>query len=100
MKFGFIGCGNMASAVINGALKKGIVTREEIIASVKTESSAQKVQDTLGITCTTDNLAVASQADYLFLAVKPQFCKEVADQIRDSLKKEQVLVSIKVGDLA
>ena len=60
MKFGFIGCGNMASAVINGALKKGIVTREEIIASVKTESSAQKVQDTLGITCTTDNLAVAS----------------------------------------
>ena len=77
----------MASAVINGALKKGIVTREEIIASVKTESSAQKVKDTLGITCTTDNLAVASQADYLFLAVKPQFCEEVADQIRDSLKK-------------
>ena len=55
MKFGFIGCGNMASAVINGALKKGIVTREEIIASVKTESSAQKVQDTLVITCTIDN---------------------------------------------
>lgn len=97
MKFGFIGCGNMASAVINGALKKEIVTREEIIASVKTESSAQKVQDTLGITCTTDNLAVASQADYLFLAVKPQFCEEVADQIRDSLKKEQVLVSIAAG---
>ena len=97
MKFGFIGCGNMASAVINGALKKGIVTREEIIASVKTESSAQKVKDTLGITCTTDNLAVASQADYLFLAVKPQFCEKVADQIRDSLKKEQVLVSIAAG---
>ena len=97
MKFGFIGCGNMASAVINGALKKGIVTREEIIASVKTESSAQKVKDTLGITCTTDNLAVASQADYLFLAVKPQFCEEVAAQICQSRKEGQILVSIAAG---
>lgn len=97
MKFGFIGCGNMASAVINGALKKGIVTREEIIASVKTEASAKKVQDTLGISCTTDNLTVAAQADYLFLAVKPQFCEEVARQICESRKDGQVLVSIAAG---
>ena len=40
MKFGFIGCGNMASAIINGGLKKGIFTKEELLASVKTEASA------------------------------------------------------------
>lgn len=66
MKFGFIGCGNMASAIINGGLKKGIFTKEELLASVKTEASARKIQDTLGISCSTDNLAVAAQADYLF----------------------------------
>ena len=51
MKFGFIGCGNMASAIINGGLKKGIFTKEELLASVKTEASARKIQDTLGISC-------------------------------------------------
>ena len=97
MKFGFIGCGNMASAIINGGLKKGIFTKEELLASVKTEASARKVQDTLGISCTTDNLAVAAQADYLFLAVKPQFCEEVASQISQSRKEGQILVSIAAG---
>ena len=28
MKIGFIGCGNMASAMIGGNLKKGIVKKE------------------------------------------------------------------------
>ena len=37
MKIGFIGCGNMASAMIGGILKKGIVKKEEIIVSNLTE---------------------------------------------------------------
>lgn len=97
MKFGFIGCGNMASAIISGGLKKEIFTKEELLASVKTEASAQKVRDALGISCTTDNLAVAAQADFLFLAVKPQFCEEVAAQISQSRKEGQILVSIAAG---
>ena len=97
MKFGFIGCGNMASAIISGGMKKEIFTKEELLASVKTEASAQKVRDALGISCTTDNLAVAAQADFLFLAVKPQFCEEVAAQISQHRKEGQILVSIAAG---
>lgn len=97
MKYGFIGCGNMAAAIINGALAKGILAKEDILASVKTEPSAKRIQETMGIACTTDNLSVASQADYLFLAVKPQFCEEVALEVRGKRKKGQVLVSIAAG---
>ena len=97
MKYGFIGCGNIAAAIINGALAKGILAKEDILASVKTESSAKRIQETMGIACTTDNLSVASQADYLFLAVKPQFCEEVALEVRGKRKKGQVLVSIAAG---
>lgn len=42
MKLGFIGCGNMASAIIGGILNKGLAQPEDICASVKTQSSAQK----------------------------------------------------------
>lgn len=97
MKLGFIGCGNMASAVIAGVLKKGIVEKEDILASVKTETSAERVRKNLGISCCTDNKKVAIAADFLFLAVKPQFCQEVALEIRGVLKKNQVLVSVIAG---
>lgn len=97
MKLGFIGCGNMASAIIGGILENNMVKKEDILASVKSESSAKRVQETLGISCSTDNLAVAKQADYLFLAVKPQFCAQVAAQIKDVLPKNQVIISIIAG---
>lgn len=97
MKLGFIGCGNMASAIIGGVIEKGIVNKEDILASVKTEASAKKVQETLGISCSPDNLSVVKHADYLFLAVKPQFCADVAKEIQDSLRPDQVLISIIAG---
>ena len=37
MKIGFIGCGNMGSAMIGGILRQGIFSKDEIIVSNLTE---------------------------------------------------------------
>ena len=37
MKIGFIGCGNMASAMIGGIIKNQVVAPADILASAKTE---------------------------------------------------------------
>ena len=63
---GFVGCGNMATAIIGGILEKGILKKEDIKASTKTENSAKKVQETLGIECTTDNKKAVQDADVIF----------------------------------
>lgn len=42
MKIGFIGLGNMASAMIGGILKKELYSAEDIIGSDKSEDSVQK----------------------------------------------------------
>ena len=42
MKIGFIGCGNMGSAMISGMLKKGLYKKDEIIVSNLTEEE-QKI---------------------------------------------------------
>mgnify|MGYP000558620211 CR=1 FL=1 len=94
MKIGFVGCGNMATAIIGGILEKGILRKEDIKASTKTENSAKKVQETLGIECTTDNKKAVQDADVIFLAVKPQFCEEVIQEIKSEIKSEQVIISI------
>ena len=45
MKIGFIGCGNMGSAMISGILKKGIFQKDEIIVSNLTEEGSKRSRD-------------------------------------------------------
>lgn len=97
MKIGFIGCGNMASAIIKGILKKELVLKEDMIASAKTKETLEKVKKEFGIEVTADNLEVVSKSDILILAVKPQYYAEVIGQIKESVRAEQIIISIAPG---
>lgn len=97
MKIGFIGLGNMATAMIGGMLRKGLVQPENIVGSAKTEKTAEAVAKQFGIQTCTDNREVAKQSDYLFLAVKPVFLTEVIDEIKGVISENTVIVSIAAG---
>ena len=97
MKIGFIGCGNMASAMIGGIIKNKVALPEEILASAKTEKSRERAQEELGIRLTASNCEVAAFADGLVLAVKPFYYEEIIAEIKDSVKKEAIIVSITPG---
>lgn len=97
MKIGFIGCGNMATAIIKGIIRKQIIDAENIMASAKTKATLDRVQKELGVKVTTDNLEVAENSDILVLAVKPQYYPEVIAQIKDVVRKEQIVISIAPG---
>lgn len=97
MKIGFIGLGNMATAMIGGMVKKGIVPAADILGSSKSQSSVDKVVEAFGITGMCDNIKVAEEADILFLSVKPQMYPEVIGQIKDHVKTEALIVSIAPG---
>lgn len=97
MKIGFIGMGNMAGAMIGGMLKKGIVPKEDILGSAKTEATRSNIHAQYGIGVTADNKEVAQMADVLFLAVKPMFILEVIDEIKKVVRKNTVIVSIAAG---
>ena len=97
MKIGFIGCGNMASAMIGGILKNHVASPEDILASAKTEESRQRSREKLGIALTSSNIEVAEFADVLVLAVKPFYYEEVITEIRRSVKKDTIIVSIAPG---
>jgi len=97
MKIGFIGLGNMATAIIGGILKKGMAQPGDIIGSDKMAEACEKAKNTYGITIGRGNADVASAADILFLAVKPIFFPEVLEEIKAALSKETVIVSIAAG---
>lgn len=96
MRLGFIGAGNMAQAMIGGVLGSGIWKKDEIIASAATQETLEKVKKEYGIHTTLENREVA-KADIIFLAVKPVYCQQVIDEIKDIVSKEQLIVSIAAG---
>ena len=97
MKVGFIGCGNMASAMIGGIIRNQVVAPQDILASAKSETSRERAAKNLGIRLTASNKEVASFADVLILAVKPFYYQEVIAQIREDVKEDTVIVSITPG---
>jgi len=95
MKIGFIGTGNMAKAIIAGLLRGGLPATQ-FIASAKSEQSKQDIQNTLAIQVGT-NTEVASQSDIVILSVKPQVLKHVCDDIKESLDKRTLVISVAAG---
>ena len=97
MKIGFIGCGNMASAMIGRIIKNQVVAPADILASAKTEVSREKKKEELGIAMTADNREVAAFAEVLILAVKPFYYEDVIKEIRDVVADDTIVVSIAPG---
>ena len=97
MKIGFIGCGNMATAMLKGILKSGEVKNGDMIASAKSDKTREKIEKELGIQKADTNAQVVDFADVVFLAVKPQFLEEVLDEIKDNVKEGQIFISIAPG---
>lgn len=101
MKIGFIGLGNMASAMIGGILQKKALQPEDIIGSARTQATLDKAAARYGIHVTLDNKEAAKNSDILFLAVKPVFFPEVIGQIKNVVTDKTLIVSIAAGrDLA
>ena len=97
MRIGFIGCGNMATAMIKGILDSQKVKTEDVIASAKSEKTREKIKTELGINAARKNKEVVEFSDILFLAVKPQYYEEVIQEIKDDLRENQMIVSIAPG---
>ena len=97
MKIGFIGCGNMASAMIGGILRQGIFSKDEIIVSNLTDEGRARSEKTLGVVTTLDNNEIVRSAKTVVLAVKPQFYEEVLNAVRYMLTPDHVIISLAPG---
>ncbi|WP_022748696.1 pyrroline-5-carboxylate reductase [Lachnobacterium bovis] len=94
---GFIGCGNMGSAMISGILESKLVESKNIFAAVKSKESALDKENKLGIKVCCNNAEVAKKSDILFLAVKPQFMDEILEEIKNEVSNDTVIISIAAG---
>lgn len=94
---GFIGAGNMGSAMIGGILNASLVTTGQVIASAHSKETLDAIHSRFSIETTLSNETVAERSDILFLAVKPNKFDEVIPQIAPHVKSSCIIISIAAG---
>ncbi len=94
---GFIGAGNMGSAMIGGILSSSLANTSQIIASAQSKETLEKIRAKYSIETTLSNETVTSRSDILFLAVKPDKMDDIISGITGYLKPNCVVVSVAAG---
>src|SRR5690349_6893059 len=96
MKFGFLGSGKMASALVQGAVQSGIIERDKISVSDAISSVAEKLAEDAGVRVVTDNAALCRESDVLVLCVKPGDALDALRNLGEGLTGKLV-ISIVAG---
>ena len=92
MKYGFIGCGNMGSAIAK-ALSK---TTKDICVTDRT-GKAKTLAEELGVIYS-DNASIAQNCDRVFLGVKPHMMADCLKPLQETLaQRKPLLITMAAG---
>lgn len=97
MNLGFIGCGNMAKAIIKGIVKSSTIAPSDIYAFDIYEPAICKAKEELGINTCESEIEIAKACDVIILAVKPNVLLTVLNKIDDALTQDKLIISIAAG---
>jgi pyrroline-5-carboxylate reductase len=96
-ELGVIGAGKIGEALAAGVAERGLVAKERIILSVRSERHRAELEARTGIRTVRDNLLVAAECDNIVIAVKPKSVAEVMAEIGPRLGPGKLLVSTAAG---
>lgn len=96
VQLGVIGAGNMAEAMVRGAISAGVLQSSEIMSVDPDEARRKLFVEELGVEATAENSAAAG-APRVLLAVKPQMMGEVLAAISGHVADDATVISIAAG---
>lgn len=96
-KFGFIGVGNMAQAIISAWIDSGIVPASSIFASNRTPGKLKKICEQFKIQSCATNEELIDQCQIVILAMKPQDMVGAMESISSSFTSEHIVISLAAG---
>lgn len=94
---GFIGGGNMGSAMMAGLVKTGVCAPEQVMAYDVYEPTLVKLQKELGIQTTNQIESLIQDSDIIVLAVKPQVLPSVLEENGSAVTTDKLVISIAAG---
>jgi len=94
---GFVGAGQMATALGQGLVRAGLASPDRLLASDPAPEARERFARATGARAVADNLEVANAAEVLFLAVKPQQIAQVLGELAGRIAGDRLVVSIAAG---
>ncbi|MDO4576147.1 MAG: pyrroline-5-carboxylate reductase [Planctomycetia bacterium] len=94
---GFIGAGQMATALAQGFVGKAGIPAENILAADAFEASRELFTQKTGIATVEDNITLVKASNVVVLAVKPQVLPHVLEEIAPTLTDDHLVLSIAAG---
>lgn len=94
---GFIGCGKMASAIIQGILNSNESEKYSIIGSEVNADIASCASERLNIPVLTNNKELIQSSDIIFIATKPNAVVDVLEEVKNYIDSDKLIVSIAAG---
>lgn len=92
---GFIGMGNMGSAMLNGSMRS--FEKDSLMFTEISKERRDAVSAELGILAADNNIELVKAVKYVVLAIKPQFYQGVLEEIAPVVTKDTVIISIAPG---
>jgi pyrroline-5-carboxylate reductase len=96
-KIGFLGAGQMATALARGWITAGLATAHSIMASDPIPQACENFTARTGASATADNKTVVQHGQILILAVKPQMMKPLLAEVGPLIGPKHLVVSIAAG---
>jgi len=96
-RVGFVGGGNMATALIKGLLAAGVHRPDEIVASDVDGAKLAALRRRFKIATSADNVTLVRRSRVVVLAVKPQIIDGVLAQLQPAVTPQKLFVSIAAG---
>ena len=94
---GFIGAGNMATAIISGLIRNKF-NNSHVFVSSPEEDHLEKLKGNFSVNVSKDNREVVNSVSTLVLAVKPNVVEAVLDELSTEIpKNDPLLISIVAG---
>ena len=82
------------------AFLKGLVSvygPDQILVTDVNKSKREAAAKETGVECVADNAELVKNAEYIVLAVKPQYYDSVLRRIKNVLTEDHILISIAAG---
>lgn len=97
MKIGFIGTGNMGSAIIKGTVTAKFISGNEINIFDPNNAKVRELVEKYNANSLQDEISTVENSDIIILCVKPNIYNSVLKKIKDSIAKNKIIVSIAAG---
>lgn len=97
LKLGFIGAGNMGSAILRGLIAADYLSADDMAVCDLSRRKLEELSNEYpGLTCTESDVELAEMCDMIILAVKPHYLSDTIDHIYNELNGKAV-ISIAAG---